>query len=69
MVRRHVLGMPDDASVWARFGQRLGRAALWAARLLVDFRATRAGIRHAILAARRRCPSWKSARPSARTWT
>ena len=51
VVRRHVLGMPDDASVWARFGQRLGRAALWAARLLVDFRATRAGIRHAILAA------------------
>ena len=43
--------MPDDASVWARFGQRLGRAALWAARLLVDFRATRAGIRQAILAA------------------
>jgi hypothetical protein len=51
VVRRHVLGMPDDASVWARFGQRLGRAALWAARLVVDFRATRAGIRHAILAA------------------
>ena len=51
VVRRHVLGMPDDASVWARFGQRLGRAALWAARLLVDFRATRTGIRHAILAA------------------
>ena len=51
MVRRHVLGMSDDASVWARFGQRLGRAALWAARLLVDFRATRAGIRQAILAA------------------
>ena len=51
MVRRHVLGMSDDASVWARFGQRLGRAALWAARLLVDFRATRAGIRHAILRA------------------
>ena len=51
VVRRHVLGMPDDASVWARFGQRLGRAALWAARLLVDFRATRAGIRQAILRA------------------
>ena len=51
VVRRHVLGMSDDASVWARFGQRLGRAALWAARLLVDFRATRAGIHHAILAA------------------
>jgi hypothetical protein len=51
VVRRHVLGMPDDASVWARFGQHLGRAALWAARLLVDFRATRAGIRHAILRA------------------
>ena len=51
VVRRHVLGMPDDASVWARFGQRLGRAALWAARLLVDFRATRTGMRHAILAA------------------
>ena len=51
VVRRHVLGMPDDASVWARFGQRLGRAALWAARLLVDFRATRTGIRQAILAA------------------
>ena len=50
VVRRHVLGMPGDASVWARSGQRLGRAALWAARLLVDFRATRAGIRHAILA-------------------
>jgi len=51
VVRRHVLGMPEDASVWARFGQRLGRAPLWAARLLVDFRATRTGIRHAILAA------------------
>ena len=51
VVRRHVLGMSEDASVWARSGQRLGRAALWAARLLVDFRATRAGIRHAILAA------------------
>ncbi len=51
VVRRHVLGMPGDASVWARSGQRLGRAALWAARLLVDFRATRAGIRHAILRA------------------
>jgi hypothetical protein len=51
VVRRHVLGMPDDASVWAGFGQRLGRAALWAARLLVDFRATRTGIRQAILAA------------------
>jgi hypothetical protein len=51
VVRRHVLGMAEDASVWARFGQRLGRAALWAARLLVDFRATRAGIRQAILAA------------------
>ena len=51
VVRRHVLGMSEDASVWARFGQRLGRAALWAARLLVDFRATRAGIRQAILAA------------------
>ena len=51
VVRRHVLGMAEDASVWARFGQRLGRAALWAARLLVDFRATRTGIRQAILAA------------------
>ena len=51
VVRRHVLGMSEDASVWARFGQRLGRAALWAARLLVDFRATRAGIRYAILRA------------------
>ena len=51
VVRRHVLGMSDDASVWARFGQHLGRAALWAARLLVDFRATRTGIRQAILAA------------------
>ena len=51
VVRRYVLGMSDDASVWARFGQRLGRAALWAARLLVDFRATRTGIRHSILAA------------------
>jgi hypothetical protein len=51
VVRRHVLGMSEDASVWARFGQRLGRAALWAGRLLVDFRATRAGIRQAILAA------------------
>ena len=51
VVRRHVLGMCEDASVWARFGQRLGRAALWAARLLVDFRATRAGIRQAILRA------------------
>ena len=51
VVRRHVLGMREDASVWARFGRRLGRAALWAARLLVDFRATRAGIRQAILAA------------------
>jgi len=51
VVRRHVLGMSEDASVWARFGQRLGRAVLWVARLLVDFRATRAGIRHAILAA------------------
>ena len=51
VVRRHVLGMREDASVWARFGRQLGRAALWAARLLVDFRATRAGIRQAILAA------------------
>ena len=37
--------------MWARAGRALGRAALWAARLLVDFRATRAGIRRAILAA------------------
>ena len=51
VVRRHVLGMPEDASVWARFGRALGRAALWAARLLVDFRATRTGIRQAILRA------------------
>ena len=34
VVRRHVLGMREDASVWARLGQHLGRAALWAARLL-----------------------------------
>jgi len=37
--------------VWARAGRALGRAALWAARLVVDFRATRTGIRQAIIAA------------------
>ena len=69
VVRRHVLGMTDDASVWARFGQRLGRAALWAARLLVDFRATRTGIRQAILRATPLPETWRSARPGVRTWT
>jgi hypothetical protein len=42
VVRRHVLGMSPDASVWARLARQLGRATLWAARLGVDFRATRA---------------------------
>ena len=51
VVRRHVLGMREDGSVWARLGRGLGRAALYALRLVVDFRATRSGIRHAILAA------------------
>ena len=54
--------------MWARLGRGLGRAALWALRLLVDFRATRAGIRQAILAAAP-LPELESARPGVRTWT
>jgi hypothetical protein len=52
VVRRHVLGMrEDDHSVWARLGHGLGRAALYALRLVVDFRATWRGVRRAILRA------------------
>jgi len=51
VVRRHVLGMREDGSAWARLGHGLGRAALYALRLVVDFRATRTGVRQAILRA------------------
>ena len=52
VVRRWVLGQQaTEASVWRSIGRGLGRAALYTLRLLADFRATRAGIHHAILAA------------------
>ena len=51
VVRRHVLGMREDGSVWARIGRGLGLVVFYTLRLVVDFRATRSGIRHAILAA------------------
>ncbi|HXC62864.1 MAG TPA: hypothetical protein VNZ67_00835 [bacterium] len=51
VVRRHVLGMKDDASPWARLGRALGRVVLYALRAVVDFRGTRRGVKAAILAA------------------
>ena len=51
VVRRHVLGMREDGSVWARLGRGIGRTVLYTLRLVVDLRATRSGIRQAILRA------------------
>ncbi len=51
VVRRHVLGMKDDASPWARLGRALGRVVLYALRAVVDLRGTRRGVKAAILAA------------------
>jgi Protein of unknown function (DUF2637) len=51
VVRRHVLGMKDDASPWARLGRALGRVVLYVLRALVDLRGTRRGVKAAILAA------------------
>jgi hypothetical protein len=51
VVRRHVLGMKDDASPWARLGRVLGRMAVYALRAVVDLRGTRRGVKAAILAA------------------
>ena len=52
VARRWVLGQQaTEASVWRSTGRGLGLAALYTLRLLADFRATRAGIHHAILAA------------------
>ncbi len=51
VVRRHVLGMKDDASPWARLGRALGRVVLYALRAVVDLKGTRRGVKAAILAA------------------
>ena len=51
VVRRHVLGMKDDASPWARLGRALSRLVLYALRAVVDFKGTRRGVKAAILAA------------------
>ena len=51
VVRRHVLGMKDDASPWARLGRGLARVVLYALRAVVDFKGTRRGVKAAILAA------------------
>ena len=51
VVRRHVLGMKDDASPWAKLGRALGRLALYTLRAVVDFTGTRRGVKAAILAA------------------
>ena len=49
VVRRHVLGMREDGSVWGRLGHAVALAALYTLRLVVDFTATRQGLRQAIL--------------------
>ena len=51
VVRRHVLGMKDDASPWAKLGRALARLALYALRAVVDLKGTRRGVKAAILAA------------------
>ena len=51
VVRRHVLGMKDDASPWAKLGRGLARLALYTLRAVVDFEGTRRGVKAAILAA------------------
>lgn len=51
VVRRHVLGMKDDASPWARLGRWLARLALYTLRAVVDLKGTRRGVKAAILAA------------------
>ena len=51
VVRRHVLGMREDASVWGRLGHAVVLAALYTLRVVVDFQATRQGLRQAILEA------------------
>jgi len=51
VVRRHVLGMRDDASPWAKLGRGLARLALYALRAVVDLKNTRRGVKAAILAA------------------
>jgi hypothetical protein len=51
VVRRHVLGMRDDASPWAKLGRALARLALYLLRAVVDFKGTRRGVKAAILAA------------------
>jgi hypothetical protein len=51
VVRRHVLGMKDDASPWAKLGRGLARLALYTLRAVVDFKGTRRGVKAAILAA------------------
>ena len=51
VVRRHVLGMKDDASPWARLGRALSRLVLYALRAVVDMKGTRRGVKAAILAA------------------
>ena len=51
MVRRHVLGMKDDASPWAKLGRGLARLALYMLRAVVDLKGTRRGVKAAILAA------------------
>ena len=51
VVRRHVLGMKDDASPWAKLGRGLARLALYTLRAVVDMKGTRRGVKAAILAA------------------
>jgi hypothetical protein len=51
VVRRHVLGMKDDASPWAKMGRGLARLALYMLRAVVDVKGTRRGVKAAILAA------------------
>ncbi len=51
VVRRHVLGMKDDASPWAKLGRGLARLALYTLRAVVDLKGTRRGVKAAILAA------------------
>ena len=51
VVRRHVLGMKDDASPWAKLGRALARLALYTLRAVVDLKGTRRGVKAAILAA------------------
>jgi hypothetical protein len=51
VVRRHVLGMKDDASPWAKLGRALARLALYTLRAVVDFTGTWRGVKAAILGA------------------